>query len=113
MMCTMIGARPIRIIGFGRNSVISLSRVPKPPHKINIGNSAIFKCLLPSQPSGRSLILTVELLNNPCLYGERFTWVDLRSTDPVDRMERNKDTPTRINWPLGEGLEPERDNQAY
>src|SRR4051795_10012037 len=34
MMCQRIGRPPTSTIGFGRNSVSSRRRVPRPPHKI-------------------------------------------------------------------------------
>src|SRR3989344_3375123 len=40
MMCQSIGRSPIRTIGFGMNSVSSLRRVPRPPHKMATGMSA-------------------------------------------------------------------------
>src|SRR6516164_9764356 len=42
MIWSRIGSGPIATIGFGRNSVISLSRVPRPPHRMKTGIPAIF-----------------------------------------------------------------------
>src|ERR1700736_6324977 len=42
MMWRRIGSGPIVTIGFGRNSVISFNRVPRPPHRIKTGISGIF-----------------------------------------------------------------------
>src|ERR1700730_15136158 len=48
MMWRRIRSGPIVTIGFGRNSVISLSRVPRPPHRMKTGISAIFNAVPPS-----------------------------------------------------------------
>jgi hypothetical protein len=47
MMWSRIASAPIVTIGFGRNSVISLSRVPSPPHRMKTGVFAIFNDLPP------------------------------------------------------------------
>ena len=52
MIWSRIGSGPIATIGFGRNSVISLSRVPRPPHRMKTGISAIFNGT--PQPSHRA-----------------------------------------------------------
>src|SRR5208282_2738328 len=48
MTCHRIGCSPMGTIGLGRNSVSSLMRVPKPPHKIKTGmlaGSFMFKTM--------------------------------------------------------------------
>src|SRR6516165_339567 len=55
MMWSRIGSGPMVTIGFGRNSVISLSRVPRPPHRMKTGISAIFNGT-PLPQSGRAAV---------------------------------------------------------